>query len=88
MTQQKLQNELQKLRAEIENVDTADEKTRAKLEQLVSDIEAELEKSEEEEAHHGLIDDLRETINHFEAEHPRTTAILNDIMVTLSNMGI
>lgn len=79
---------MQQLRAEIEKVDSADEKTRRKLEQLVADIEAELEKAEEDEVHHGLIDDLRETINHFEAEHPRTTAILNDIMVTLSNMGI
>ncbi|NIT59402.1 MAG: DUF4404 family protein, partial [Aliifodinibius sp.] len=33
-------------------------------------------------------DELKEAINRFETEHPRTTAILNDIMVTLSNMGI
>lgn len=87
MSQQKLQKELEQLRAEIEKVDTADAQTKAKLEQLVRDIECELEKPEEE-VQRGLMDDLRESINRFEAEHPRTTAILNDIMVTLSNMGI
>lgn len=88
MTQQKLQKELEQLRAEIEKVDTTDAQTKAKLEQLVRDIENELEKPEEDKFQHGLMDDLRESINRFEAEHPRTTAILNDIMVTLSNMGI
>ncbi|HKK16177.1 MAG TPA: DUF4404 family protein [Gammaproteobacteria bacterium] len=88
MTQQKLQKELEQLRAEIEKVDTTDAQTKTKLEQLVRDIENELEKPEKDEVQHGLMDDLRESINRFEAEHPRTTAILNDIMVTLSNMGI
>jgi len=35
-----------------------------------------------------IIDKLKQSIEHFETEHPRATAILNDIMVTLSNIGI
>ena len=36
----------------------------------------------------GVLTSVREAIEHFETDHPRATAILNDIMVTLSNMGI
>jgi hypothetical protein len=43
----------------------------------------------EDAAHHqSLLQDLRQSISQFEVSHPRTTAILNQIMVTLGNMGI
>ncbi len=35
-----------------------------------------------------IINKLKQSIENFETEHPRATAILNDIMVTLSNIGI
>lgn len=88
MSQEKLEKELEKLRAEIENLSSDDTTSREKLNQLISDLEKVLQSSKEEEEDHGIVDNVREAINHFEAEHPRATAILNDIMVTLSNMGI
>lgn len=86
MTNNKLQNDLERLRNEINHVAVDDVETREKLNQIISDLEARIES--EDEDNDGLMDDIREAIEHFETEHPRATAILNDIMVTLSNMGI
>lgn len=87
MSQEKLEKELEKLRSEVDNLASDDTTSRDKLNRLITELETVLQSSKEEE-HHGLVDNVREAINHFEAEHPRATAILNDIMVTLSNMGI
>ncbi|MGH8521008.1 MAG: DUF4404 family protein [Gammaproteobacteria bacterium] len=38
--------------------------------------------------HEDLIANVQGAIRHFEVEHPRATAILNDIMVALTNIGI
>jgi hypothetical protein len=39
-------------------------------------------------AESSLADPIRAAIDQFEVSHPRATAILNDIMVTLGNLGI
>jgi len=74
------------LRKEINRLAVDDVESRKRLDQLITDLEAKLEKPDEE--NDGLMVNLKDAIKHFEAEHPRATAILNDIMVTLSNMGI
>ena len=86
MKEHQLHEELLKLRAEINELSADDHESREKLNQLINNIEAKLENPDEE--NDGLIDHVKDAIEHFEAEHPRATAILNDIMVTLSNMGI
>lgn len=87
MSQEKLEKELERLRAEIDNFASDDAASREKMNQLITELETLLQSSEEDE-NHGIVDNVRDAINHFETEHPRATAILNDIMVTLSNMGI
>ena len=84
----KLQKNLEKLRAEIDHVAADDHETRERLNRLISELEKKLENPDDENHHHGLLLDIKTTIDYFETEHPRATAILNDIMVTLSNMGI
>lgn len=74
------------MRKEINRLAVDDVESRKRLDQLITDLEAKLEKPDEE--NDGLMVNLKDAIKHFEAEHPRATAILNDIMVTLSNMGI
>ena len=86
MKTKKLHDDLERLRDEISHVATDDVETRKKLNQIISDLEAKLEKPDDNDD--GLVKDIKEAIQHFETEHPRATAILNDIMVTLSNMGI
>ena len=87
MTIRKLRNDLEKLRAEINHLAADDVASRKRLDHLISDLEAKLENLDTAEDD-GLMNNLKDAIAHFETEHPRATAILNDIMVTLSNMGI
>ncbi len=86
MKNKKLHDDLERLRNEISHVAKDDIETRKKLNQIISDLETKLEKPDDNDD--GLVKDIKEAIQHFETEHPRATAILNDIMVTLSNMGI
>lgn len=83
-SKRKLDEDLKRLRSELEN---ADEATRKRMEALVEKVEQRLAEGEGKAAQ-GLLQELEEEIMQFEIEHPRLTAILNDLMVTLSNMGI
>ncbi len=87
MGKAKLTDDLERLRTEVNQVSESNPEARQALNALISDIEKKLAdpSSDQDE---GLVEKIREEIANFEAEHPRTTAILNDIMVTLSNMGI
>lgn len=88
MTDKKLQDELERLRNEVNKVTTNDLATKEKLNSIINDIEQKFDIPDDEEHHKNLIQSIKEGISQFETEHPRATAILNDIMVTLSNMGI
>jgi len=88
MTKRDLHQQLEQLRTEIENVARDDEQARARMNELLGEVERKIDETSEEEIDDTLMENLRETITQFETDHPRATAILNDIMVTLSNMGI
>ena len=88
INESQLSRALEKLRLEIGALDTADEESRRKLEQLVADLESKLENPEDTELHEDLTDQLRDSMLEFEVSHPRLTSIMNDIMMKLSNMGI
>jgi len=88
MTNIKLKEELEKLRSEVKQLATENIEASSKLEALISELEKKLEEPTGTDNHPGLVEDMKDTISQFETEHPRATAILNDIMVTLSNMGI
>jgi uncharacterized protein YpuA (DUF1002 family) len=85
MTEQKINEALGALRKEGE-LDNAEAKDR--LTSLVENIEQNLDYTGFGEEHQDLVEDVKDAITHFEVEHPRITGILNDIMMTLSNMGI
>lgn len=88
MAKQRLHDDLEKLRNEINNIAAEDTESREKLNQIISELEAQLENTDGEVQDEGVLTSVRDAIEHFETDHPRATAILNDIMVTLSNMGI
>jgi seryl-tRNA synthetase len=87
MTKRKLHNDLERLREEINHLAADDLESRKRLNNLINEVEAKLENPDPDEVD-GLMKNLKDAIAHFETEYPRATAILNDIMVTLSNMGI
>lgn len=87
MPEQQLRNNVEKLRLEIAKIADRDTHTKAKLDALINDIEASIDPEQDSEDSK-LVQNIKDALTHFETEHPRATAILNDIMITLSNMGI
>ncbi len=87
MPENQLRQELEKLRSEAANTENDPESVQ-RLQTLITEIEKKLANPDDTDHHNTLVSEIRESINHFEAEHPRATGILNDIMVALSNMGI
>ena len=87
MPEQQLRKNLENLRAEIAQIADSKAEAKARLNTLINDIEASID-ADDESGDNTLMQNLKDAVNHFETEHPRATAILNDIMVTLSNMGI
>ena len=88
MPDEKLRESIEALRAELDRLEAGETQSKERLDALIAGLEAHLEGPSDEERHHTLVGDIRESISHFEVSHPGTTAILNNIMVTLGNMGI
>ncbi|NNE37049.1 MAG: DUF4404 family protein [Gammaproteobacteria bacterium] len=86
MSKENLRNDLERLRSEVDQLSSSQPETRQRLDTLITDLENRIDTEIDENGN--LIDDINDYISKFETEHPRATAILNDIMVTLSNMGI
>jgi acetyl-CoA carboxylase alpha subunit len=87
MTHTKLKESLERLQAEIDDLKSISGSERIELETVVRNIRQALERDEQADAS-DLQKKLNSAIARLEASHPRLTAVLNDIMVTLSNMGI
>ena len=88
MPENKLRDDIEKLRNEIKTLHPDEDISKEKLERILQEIESGLKAEEENKKHSELLSGLKESVEHFETKHPRATAIINDIMVTLSNMGI
>lgn len=81
----KLHEKITSLKKELEELPISDNSAKEHINALIKEIENLNDATEEKSF---VIDRIKSSIDHFETEHPRATAILNDIMVTLSNMGI
>ena len=79
---------LEALRAEIEKLSEGDKESKIRLEQLVADVETKINHPEDLDHHSNLVQDVKNSVAHFEVSHPAVTGFLNDIMIALSNMGI
>lgn len=88
MSNEDLPQLIESLKAEIARLDPGDHEARARREALVADIERRIDASDDSMAHEDLMESLREAVERFEVEHPRTTGIINNIMVMLGSMGI
>ncbi len=86
MSQEQIEKALDQLRHEITNLRDENPATRKRLTTLVESIERGAKAPDSD--HEGLIEEIRGSIEQFEVEHPSTTGVLNQIMLTLSNMGI
>jgi Domain of unknown function (DUF4404) len=86
MTHQELQKTIAELRAELLNLGEANEGHKAHIHQLIDMLEHHLSNPAKDEK--TLRENVSSTLEHFEAEHPRMTLILHQIMNMLSGSGI
>lgn len=87
MSKAKIAASIESLRAEIDKLEVEDLAAKTRLDALVVELERQLDKPQDAIAV-GLEDSVKELVDQFEVAHPRITGILNDLMVTLSGMGI
>lgn len=84
MNEQQLREQLQQLANALEGLPVAAEQ-RASLQALIADIESQLGTTDTDDS---LVEQVETVVSVFEVEHPRIAAILNNIVVTLGNIGV
>ena len=77
-----------KLKREIAHFDDHQQDSREQIESLISEIETHLATGGTEDWPAEMTARVREEVEKYETEHLQITNILNNIMVTLSSMGI
>ncbi|MBO3274263.1 DUF4404 family protein [Pseudomonas schmalbachii] len=87
MPTQRLREELQALRDQLERQPPLSEEERASLQTLIEDIELQLA-NEEALSNESLVDGLNLAVERFEVSHPTLAGTLRSIVQTLANMGI
>lgn len=88
MATDKLRLSLDELREQLKLLDRGDSQARARIEGLIADLETEIADTDSSERFQAVSQKLPDLVTQFEVEHPRITSILDQIMTTLSNMGI
>ena len=79
---EKLKRELEELQNELKEIKSED----PKLQKLAGDVDAAL--AQTGEVSRALHHSLQHAAEEFEANHPQLTAIINNIMTSLSSLGI
>ena len=83
MSREQLEHLLARLRDEVAALEQRGAEVQPQLRTLIDDIERQVAAEDTT-----VTGELKRRVEAFEVEHPRVTAILNDVMVTLSNLGI
>lgn len=86
MDEKQLRAHLQQLDDAINSMQ-APETDKAQLRGLIDEVENQLADPLQEQPD-SLVDQVDGLVSSFETEHPTISAILNNIMVTLSSMGV
>ena len=81
---------LEQLHDELERTESGDERGDELRRNLIADIEDRLKRSEKDKTSddESTIEQLRESIEHFEVTHPTLTMLLSEMATVLSNGGI
>ncbi|MEZ0372688.1 MAG: DUF4404 family protein [Candidatus Sericytochromatia bacterium] len=88
MPTDKLRDSLSELKNEIEHLEVRDQNVKSRIERLIHDLERQLSHPRDAAEVSALNLKLPGLIEQFEVEHPKLTRVLDQIMVSLSNMGI
>lgn len=84
MSKEQLTKLVEDLRSEISQLPPEDEQAR----QRIGGIIAELDRSIEDETPDTMRGSIQDAVHELEARHPDATTVLNNILMTLANMGI
>lgn len=87
MSDQDLRTLIQQLRRELDALPSDDVDARQRLDRIVTELDRKLAEPDREDDQ-DLVSNLQNSIYELETRHPDTTALLNNIMMTLANMGI
>ena len=87
MSDAQLRKSLTELRSEFERLETEEAEVRERLNALIASVETHVDAPGDTAHHDFLVQDLRQSILELEVSHPRATAILNQIMGALANIG-
>lgn len=88
MPQEQLQASLDALRKHVSTLNVENESKKTEIEALINDLEQQIDHPEDTSHGSRAHQQLPGMIKTFEVEHPQMTRVLNQIMLTLSNMGI
>ncbi len=88
MPDEKLRKSIKGLRAEIDRIDAKNAATKEEMEKLLGELEDHFNHPENPEDSQKLINKVEGLIAEYEVKHPRLSSALEEILVTLSNMGI
>lgn len=87
MSEQDLRELIDRLRTEVKALPNDDVEARQRLNGIIGELDRKLDNPDTED-HPSLVGNIQESIHELEARHPDTTTLLNNIMMTLANMGI
>jgi hypothetical protein len=85
MDEKYLRDHLDLLSQEVENLPLGDS-ARDRLNRLIADLKPHEEAGSKPPS--DVIENIDNMVVHFETEHPTVTGVLNNILITLSNMGV
>ena len=89
MSDQNLNELLEKIHRELEQTEATDEAGRERLRHLEADIRSLRERSGgRAETDEPMLERFQDSIDHFETSHPELTMLISQMMTILSNAGI
>jgi hypothetical protein len=89
MNKENLHQELERLHAELEQIDSLEDSDREKLSLVAKDIRRILDYSGTDERHYqSLIDRVRNVVTELEATHPKTTLLMRQVLDQIAYLGI
>ena len=83
-----LHEALEDLRSQINSGDVNSADFNQRINTLISQIETSVADTTNDTAHTGVLQSLKDAVNHLELEYPQTISVLNRIMTSLGDAGI
>lgn len=88
MAPHSIEHDLKQLRAELKAIDASEGATPEEVSRLLAQVNAALEKLDEEDRQRNLLEQLRASIEQYEAEHPQLMNQINRLIWSLTNAGL